>query len=208
MLRLDRVIVEFDRALRAMAGQPHGQRRSPADAVSEAPLEDRERRHSAALMRVNHCGEVCAQALYQGQSLASQNDALRTALAQAAREESDHLAWTRERIRELGGRTSLLNPLWYAGSFAIGYTAGKLGDAWNLGFLAETEVQVARHLEGHLEQLSPRDERTRAVVDAMRADESGHARTARELGARQLPEGVRQAMRYASRLMTTTSYWV
>jgi 3-demethoxyubiquinol 3-hydroxylase len=205
---LDRIIIEFDRALRAVAGEPPARRESPARRLPEAGLAEPERRRAAALMRVNHCGEVCAQALYQGQSLASSNAQLKTTLAAAAREESDHLAWTKQRIHELGGRTSLLNPLWYSGSFALGYAAGKLGDAWNLGFLEETEKQVGRHLESHLERLAPNDEKTRAVVEAMRSDEAGHAHTARALGARDMPAPVKQAMRYAARIMTSTSYWV
>jgi ubiquinone biosynthesis monooxygenase Coq7 len=158
-------------------------------------------------MRVNHCGEVCAQALYQGQALASDNAALKNALVRAASEEEDHLAWSQRRIEELGGRTSVLNPVWYAGSFAIGYVAGKLGDAWNLGFLAETERQVERHLESHMGRLAPEDRKTRAIVDQMRRDEASHARTAAGYGARELPPPVKRAMQSASRVMTATSYW-
>ncbi len=205
---LDRAIVEFDRALRTVAGEPQGARETPATAVPESGMPEQERRHAAALMRVNHCGEVCAQALYQGQALASRNPAVRRALERAGREEEDHLAWSAARIAELGGRTSVLNPLWYAGSLALGYAAGRLGDAWNLGFLAETERQVERHLEGHLERLSPQDGRTRAVVGAMRRDEAGHAQTARSLGARELPVPVKRAMECSARLMTGASYWV
>jgi ubiquinone biosynthesis monooxygenase Coq7 len=157
-------------------------------------------------MRVNHCGEVCAQALYQGQALASDNEQLKHALAQAAREEEDHLAWTDQRIAELGGRTSLLNPVWYAGSLAIGFAAGKAGDAWNLGFLKETERQVEAHLQGHLDRLTPRDARTRAVVEAMQRDEAQHARMAEALGARELPGLVRAAMRAVAKVMTRVSY--
>jgi ubiquinone biosynthesis monooxygenase Coq7 len=205
---IDRVIVEVDRGLRAVAGEPRSARTNPADAVPEAQLSEAERRHVVGLMRVNHCGEVCAQALYQGQALGSRNPALRAELASAAREEEDHLAWTRQRITELGGRTSLLNPVWYVGSLAMGLAAGRLGDRWNLGFLAETEAQVERHLEGHLQRLSPQDVRTRAVVDAMRQDEAGHGDTARRLGAEPLPLPVQNLMRAAARVMTTTAYWV
>jgi ubiquinone biosynthesis monooxygenase Coq7 len=159
-------------------------------------------------MRINHCGEVCAQALYQGQSLASGNEHIKQTLEAAAVEEEDHLAWTRKRIEELGGRTSLLNPVWYVGSLAIGYAAGKLGDAWNLGFLAETETQVGKHLEGHLSRVSIKDARTRTLIAAMRSEEEGHARTARELGARELPPPFKAAMRLAARAMTSTAYWV
>lgn len=159
-------------------------------------------------MRVNHVGEVCAQALYQGQALTARDPGAREALGKAAREEEDHLAWSAERIRELGGRPSLLNPLWYAGSFAIGALAGALGDRWNLAFLAETERQVEEHLTGHLEALPPEDERTRAVVEAMRADEAKHRASALALGAADLPEPVRLAMRFASKVMTTVAYRV
>ncbi len=159
-------------------------------------------------MRVNHVGEVCAQALYQGQALTARDAAAREALEHAAREEQDHLAWSAERIRELGGRPSLLNPLWYAGSFAIGAFAGSLGDKWNLAFLAETERQVEEHLSGHLEALPAGDRRTRAVVEAMRADEARHRASAVELGAAELPEPARRAMRLASKLMTTLAYRV
>ena len=164
--------------------------------------------HVAALMRVNHVGEVCAQALYQGQALTARDDAARDALARAAREEEDHLAWSAERIRELGGRPSLLNPFWYAGAFAIGAAAGALGDRWNLAFLAETERQVEEHLAGHLERLPEGDGRTRAVVEAMRADEARHRETALGFGAAELPGPVKHAMRLASKVMTTVAYRV
>lgn len=204
----DSLIIGVDRALRTVAGDIAAARPSPAEAIEETVLDDTARRDAAALMRVNHCGEVCAQALYQGQALGSNNPALRTALERAAREEEDHLAWSAERIAELGGTTSLLNPLWYAGSFVIGFAAGRAGDAWNLGFLAETERQVERHLEGHLERLPPADRRTRAVVEQMRRDEAGHAQTARLLGARELPAPFKGLMQGVSKLMTTLSYRV
>lgn len=178
----------------------------PGASLAEAELTAQERRDAAALMRVNHCGEICAQALYQGQALASQNEGLKQALGEAAREEADHLAWSEQRIAELGGRTSLLNPLWYAGSLAIGFAAGKAGDAWNLGFLQETERQVEAHLQRHLDRLAPRDAKTRAVVEVMQCDEAGHARTAESLGARELPSFVKAAMRAAARVMTSLSY--
>jgi 3-demethoxyubiquinol 3-hydroxylase len=205
---MDRLIVEFDRALRAIAGVAQARRPSPAERVAETPIDEAERAHAAALMRVNHVGEVCAQALYQGQALTAREPGAREALERAAREEEDHLAWSAERIRELGGRPSLLNPLWYAGSFAIGAAAGALGDRWNLAFLAETERQVEEHLTGHLEALPAQDARTRAVVEAMRADEAKHRASAIELGAAELPEPVRRAMRLASRVMTTVAYRV
>ena len=205
---MDRLIAQFDRALRAVAGVVHADRPSPAEHVPEKEVTSEQRNHAAALMRVNHVGEICAQALYQGQALTARHPEAREALEQAAREEEDHLAWSAERIRELGGRPSLLNPLWYAGSFAIGAAAGLLGDKWNFAFLAETERQVEEHLAGHLEALPPDDQRTRAVVEAMRADEARHRETALGLGAADLPEPVKRAMRLASRVMTTVAYRV
>src|SRR5688500_4317572 len=203
---MERLIAEFDRALRAVAGVAQGERSSPAEAVPETTLEEEPKAHAAALMRVNHVGEICAQALYQGQALTAREPQARRALEKAAREEQDHLAWSAERIRELGGRPSLLNPLWYAGSFAIGAAAGLLGDRWNFAFLAETERQVEEHLAGHLAALPPEDRRTRAVVEEMRADEAQHRASALQLGAAELPEPVKRAMRLASRVMTTVAY--
>jgi len=205
---MDRLISELDRALRAVSGVANAARHSPAGDQPEAELDPGARAHAAALMRVNHVGEICAQALYQGQSLTARNPEVKAALEQAAREEQDHLAWSADRVRELGGRLSLLNPFWYAGSFAIGALAGALGDRWNLAFLAETERQVERHLTGHLGELPEHDVRTRAVVEAMRSDEAKHGTTALELGAAQLPEPVRRAMQLASKVMTTVAYRV
>ena len=203
---LDRCIAEIDKAVRVLFGDAVARRPSPAEGVAESTPDQELRQRAAALMRVNHCGEVCAQALYQGQALASSNESLRHALEKAASEESDHLAWSAERVRELGGRLSLLNPFWYAGSFALGYAAGRLGDAWNLGFLAETEHQVEEHLQGHIERLGDRDVRTRAVVEGIQREEAEHRRNAERLGARELPEVVARAMRVAARVMTTVSY--
>jgi ubiquinone biosynthesis monooxygenase Coq7 len=206
MLSLDRLIGEFDRALRAVAGVARSSRPSPGEGVPESELDANERAQAAALMRVNHVGEVCAQALYQGQSLTARNDEAKRALLKAADEEGDHLAWSAERTRELGGRLSLLNPVWYAGSLAIGAAAGALGDKWNLAFLAETERQVEEHLSGHLKALPAGDRRTRLVVEAMRADEAKHRDTAIRLGAAELPSAVKMAMRFASKVMTTVAY--
>ncbi|HUL90934.1 MAG TPA: 2-polyprenyl-3-methyl-6-methoxy-1,4-benzoquinone monooxygenase [Burkholderiales bacterium] len=203
---LDRCISNLDTVVRVLFGEPVARRPSPADGTPEDNLEEAARRQAAALMRVNHCGEVCAQALYQGQALASSNEVVRRALDKAAREESDHLAWSAERVRELDGRLSVLNPLWYAGSFALGYVAGRLGEDWNLGFLAETERQVEQHLDGHLDRLGDRDTKTRAVIEGMRREEAEHRRTAERLGARELPNAARVAMRLAARVMTTLSY--
>jgi ubiquinone biosynthesis monooxygenase Coq7 len=203
---LDPCISHFDSVVRVLFGEPAARRPSPAEGSAEDNLDPALRRHAAALMRVNHCGEVCAQALYQGQAAASSNETIKRALDKAAGEESDHLAWSAERVRELGGRLSVLNPLWYAGSFALGYVAGRLGDEWNLGFLAETERQVEEHLQGHMERLGDRDSRTRAIVEGMQREEAEHRRTAERLGARELPAVARRAMRLAARVMTTLSY--
>jgi ubiquinone biosynthesis monooxygenase Coq7 len=205
---VEQFIVEFDRGLRTLAGAHRSGRDFPAEALPEAELSEEERRHAAGLMRVNHTGEVCAQALYQGQSLASSSATIRRELESAAREEEDHLAWTERRVRELGGRTSVLDPLFYAGSFALGFAAGKLGDGWNLGFLRETERQVETHLQGHLERLPERDQRTRVVIEQMKRDEAGHADTAGALGASELPLPVKLAMKLAAKVMTTTTYRV
>jgi ubiquinone biosynthesis monooxygenase Coq7 len=208
MLSAERLIGEFDRALRAVSGVVRATRPSPAADIAEHPLETDARGKAAALMRVNHVGEVCAQALYHGQSLTARNADTRRALEGAAKEEEDHLAWSAERIRQLGGRASLLNPLWYAGSFAIGAVAGALGDRWNLAFLAETERQVEEHLSAHLTALSVEDRRTRAVVEGMRDDEARHRQTAVDMGAADLPQPVKLAMRLASKVMTTVAYRV
>ena len=205
MADFDRAIAIFDSALRAIAGVHRAQRPSPGIDHAEGNLESAERAHAAALMRVNHVGEVCAQALYQGQALTSRNPQNRRALERAALEEQDHLAWSAERIRELGGQPSLLNPLWYAGAFALGAAAGALGDRWNLAFLAETERQVEEHLGGHLERLSPADRRTRAIIEAMRADEAKHRASAVALGAADLPDPVKLGMRAMAKFMTTVA---
>lgn len=205
---IDKLIIEFDKALHTLAAKPTSARPLPGGTLPEAQLSDAEKRHAAALMRVNHCGEVCAQALYQGQALSCDEPAVTQALALAAREETEHLAWTAQRVAELGGRLSLLNPLWYAGALALGYAAGRFGTRWNLGFLAETERQVEDHLQGHLERLAPQDGKTRAIVEQMKRDESAHARSAYALGASELPDPVKRAMRLSARMMTQASYWV
>ena len=208
MLDLDRLITAFDNGLRTLLAPAHSARAVPGAALAEPEMTAPERQVAAALMRVNHSGEICAQALYQGQALTARNATARAALEQAAVEETDHLAWTAQRIEELGGRASLLNPLWYAGSFALGAAAGFLGDKWNLGFLAETERQVEGHLEGHLDRLPAQDEKSRAIVNEMKVDEARHARTALEHGAAELPEPAKLAMKLGSRIMTRTAYWI
>ena len=203
---IDAFILHLDNALRTVAGVHRAARPSPAGDRAEAALDADARAEAAALMRVNHVGEVCAQALYQGQALTARSAHTRASLERAAREEGDHLAWSMERIRALGGRASLLNPLWYAGALAMGIGAGLLGDRWNLAFLAETERQVEEHLTGHLDQLSPDDKPTRAVVAAMREDEARHRGTAVGLGAADMPAPARRAMRTVARVMTTIAY--
>ena len=203
---IDSLILEFDKALRTVFAHAPTDRPMPGADLADTVLDDSERAHAAALMRVNHVGEVCAQALYQGQALTCRDPAIRQTLQQAAWEETEHLNWTERRIEELGGRKSLLNPLWYAGSLAIGVFAGKLGDDWNLGFLAETERQVESHLDSHLTSLPEQDQRSRAVVDQMKADEIRHAETAVHLGARELPAPVKKMMAAMSKLMTITAY--
>lgn len=204
MSRLDQLIIALDGGLRTVFASPHAARAYPATAP-EATLSDSERAHAAALMRVNHVGEVCAQALYSGQSLTTKNEAVRAELRQAAAEETDHLAWCEQRLNELGGRKSLLNPLWYGGAFTMGLIAGTLGDKWNLGFLAETERQVEAHLDGHLQQLPEIDARSRAVIEQMKIDEAQHAQTAVNHGAAALPMPVKRAMRFAADMMRRTA---
>jgi len=208
MKSVDEIILGFDRALRTVFGPSRSVRAVPGVDLPEPELNPAERATSGALMRINHVGEVCAQALYQGQALTARNPQARAALAKAADEEVEHLAWTEQRLAELGARRSLLNPLWYAGSYVIGAAAGLAGDRWSLGFLAETERQVVAHLEGHLQRLSHVDAKSRAIVAAMKRDEAKHATTALHLGGAELPLPCRLGMRAASRVMTTTAYWI
>jgi len=203
------LIAAADRARRTRAATPAASRPSPAGGVSEAELlTDDEAREAIALMRVNHVGEVCAQALYDAQALAARSPELRAMFERAAREEADHLAWTEERIRALGGRTSLLNPLWYGGAFAIGLAAARIGDRASLGFMAETERQVEQHLQGHLDRLPESDAPSRAIVAQMKEDEVRHADAATALGGAELPLPVRMAMRLAARVMTRTAHYL
>ena len=205
----DQFLIQVDTALKTIAGKPATTSRSyPAQDIDECELTDSERKHITGLMRVNHAGEVSAQALYQGQSITSRNADIREKLAQAATEENDHLVWTENRLNELGGRTSLLKPIWYAGSFTLGAIAGAIGDKWNLGFLAETEKQVAKHLDEHLDEIPSADKRTRAVLQQMKIDETKHATTAIESGGRELPIVVKKAMTLMSKVMTRTAYYL
>ncbi len=199
MINIDRIIIGFDSALRTLLTPAQTLRPVPGSDLPDVELTDMEKQRSSALMRVNHVGEVCAQALYQGQGLTARNEAVQQTLMQAAREETEHLAWTERRIAELGGRKSLLNPLWYGGSFAIGVLAGMLGDKWNLGFLAETEQQVGAHLAGHLLKLPNNDEKSRAIVTQMKLDEACHATMALSHGGAELPLPVKFTMKLGSR---------
>lgn len=208
MLNLDHLIVEFDKGLRTLFSRAHSARAYPDEGVPEASLSEAEKKHAAALMRINHSGEICAQALYQGQALTARQPAIQERLQHAADEETEHLAWTSRRVHELGGHLSLLNPAWYAGSLALGAAAGLLGDKWNLGFLAETERQVGSHLQSHLTSLPPQDAKSRAVVAQMYEDETRHSEMAKEMGGAELPQPVRLMMKTASRVMTRTVYWV
>jgi ubiquinone biosynthesis monooxygenase Coq7 len=203
---LDDLILAIDGALRTLSGVTASGRPNPADRLAESELAPEERRHAAGLMRVNHTGEVCAQALYRAQALTARDDDTRQRLLHAAREEEEHLAWTASRIDELESRPSLLNPLWYAGSFAIGFAAGAVGDRLSLGFVVETERQVEEHLTNHMERLPAADLRSRAIVEAMRDDEVRHGRAARDAGAMDLPWPARMIMRGAARVMTVTAY--
>ena len=206
---MDRVLKAADVALRTLFAPPRAGRINPAaQALASPPLSDEERRLAIALMRVNHVGEVCAQALYTAQAMSTRNDALREQLEHAAREETDHLAWTQSRLDELGGHTSLLNPLWYAGSFALGLVAGRLGDAVGLGFVSETERQVEAHLASHLERLPEHDHASRAIVEQMKVDEAEHGQAARDAGGIELPGIVKDGMRRAAQVMTRTAHHI
>ena len=205
---LDPLIIGFDKALRTLFAPATSTRGVPGREIREAELSAQDKAHAAALMRVNHVGEVCAQALYQGQALTCRNAEIRQALEKAAGEESEHLAWTEQRIKELGSRKSLLNPLWYLGALSLGALAGKVGDAWSLGFLAETERQVEAHLDRHLAELPKQDAKSLAIVQQMKIDEVTHAEAAVGLGAQAMPAGVKTVMRLAASVMTRTAYYL
>lgn len=202
----DHLLMQLQRGVSSLLGQA-STRPSPATALGESELSPEQRRHAAGLMRVNHAGEIAAQALYEGQALTARNPQVREQLRRAAAEEQDHLAWCAQRIQELGERPSRLAPLWYAGSYAIGAAAGLLGDKVNLGFVAETEKQVVDHLDGHLEKLPEADDRSRAILEQMKADEARHGEEAKQAGGTDLPTPVRRLMTLASRVMTKTAYW-
>ena len=204
---MDTLLITADRALRTVFAQHHASRTNPASGIADASLSDSDKREAAALMRVNHVGEVCAQALYTAQALATKDEKLRSHLQSACEEETDHLAWTEERLTELGGRTSLLNPLWYASAFGIGFIAAKLGgDSMSLGFVVETEHQVEAHLQSHMERLPENDQASRAIVAQMKADEMRHAQEAQAAGAVALPTPIQGLMRVAAKVMTTVAH--
>ena len=207
MTPIDRIIIEFDTALRSVVGGANAQRPTPgSESGANLSLDAAERKHAAGLMRVNHVGEVCAQALYQSQKLVARNPQIQEMLEHSGQEEMDHLAWCETRLKELGSHTSYLNPFWYAGSFVIGLVAGLAGDKWSLGFVAETEKQVENHLESHLKKLPEEDHRSRAIVDQMRMDEIDHGQTALHAGGVALPEPIQKIMQAMSKVMTATAY--
>ena len=205
---MDRFLGAVDGALRTLFSKPRSSRSCPVVPAEQTHLDAQERRHAGALMRVNHVGEVCAQALYSAQALSTRDPALHQQMAQAAREETDHLAWTQTRLDELGARPSLLNPLWYAGAFGLGLVAGRLGDRASLGFVLETERQVEAHLQGHLDRLPAGDHASRAIVAQMKDDEAAHARQAQQAGADELPRPAKLLMKAAAKVMTTTAHYL
>jgi 3-demethoxyubiquinol 3-hydroxylase len=205
---MDGLIIGFDRALRVIGGVASASRATPAAATADTELTESERKHSAGLMRVNHVGEVCAQALYEAQGRFSRSPDIRTQFDEAAREEEDHLAWTAQRLQELNSHTSVLNPLWYAGAYAMGMVAARLGDARSLGFVVETERQVEAHLASHMDRLPQSDHKSRAIVEQMRHDEIAHGASAQALGAAEMPQPVSQAMRVMSKVMTRIAYYL
>ncbi len=205
---LDLFVIGVDKALRVVGGVASASRPTPAAHAADATMDAKEQRHAAGLMRVNHVGEVCAQALYNSQARFAKSEAMRAQFAEAGREEEDHLAWTAQRLRELGSQPSLLNPLWYAGAYALGTVAAHLGDARSLGFVVETERQVEAHLNSHLSQLPEQDAKSRAIVTQMRDDEMAHGAAAKELGAIEAPQSVRSAMATMAKVMTTTAYYI
>jgi len=201
--------MNFDQALRTLAGKPLVTgRRNPAHDCEDATLGEAQKTESMRLMRVNHAGEVAAQALYQGQALTARLENVRSRMERAAEEENDHLDWCDQRVTELGGHVSYLNPLWYLGSFAIGAAAGVVGDKWSLGFVAETEKQVIRHLDGHLQRIAEQDRKSRAIIEQMKIDEAHHGAEAKRAGGADLPQPVQRAMAFVSALMTGTAYWL
>lgn len=204
-MSIDKLILQFDKALRSIFVSPTADRINPAKDIPDAELTSEQKNQIVSLMRVNHSGEVCAQALYHGQALTSKNEAVKKILNKSADEEKDHLAWTEDRIKELGGRVSFLNPIWYVSSFTIGAIAGALGDKWNLGFVSETERQVEAHINHHLDKLPPEDAKSRAILHQMKIDEIHHGETARQHGGVDLPLPVQFVMKATAKIMTTST---
>ena len=205
---LDQALIQLDSFMRRLAHEPKAVRANPAKSTPEAELSHAETKHAAGLMRVNHVGEVCAQALYLGQAAVAKEPHLQQHLMQAAKEEADHLAWCKDRLNELNDRPSLLNPLWFAGAYSIGVAAGLAGDGWNLGFVVETERQVEAHLDSHLVELPAQDQKSRKIVEQMKTDEMAHADAAMAMGAKELPVPVKQMMKLSAKLMTKLAYKV
>lgn len=207
-MNFDRALIQFDRALRVVTGHAKATRINPAKKIADTNLSKSEAKHSAGLMRVNHVGEICAQALYDSQAVFAKSPIVRQQLSHSSIEEEDHLAWTSERLQELSSHTSFLNPLWYFGAFSCGLIAGRCGDAISLGFVVETEKQVEDHLQNHLQKLPIEDEKSRAIVEQMRLDEIAHGAAAKELGAQNLPAPITFLMKGMAKVMTTTAYYI
>jgi ubiquinone biosynthesis monooxygenase Coq7 len=205
---LDHCLAQLDAGLRTLLTIHHSERENPAKGIKQDTLAEKDRKHSAGLMRVNHAGEISAQALYQGQAFAAQSSKVREAMTQSAREETDHLAWCEAQLTYLSSHTSFLNPIWYTGSLMLGILAGKFGDKWSLGFVAETEKQVVEHLGQHLQELSVQDQKSRRIVEQMREDEAKHEYKATSFGGAELPKPIQFLMRMMSKVMTKTSYWI
>ncbi len=206
---IDQIIIEFDKGLQSsFSNREESKRAYPGELVAEKSMNEDERNHSAGLMRVNHAGEVCAQALYRGQSIATQNKTLKEHLTKAADEEEDHLYWCNKRLNELQSNSSVLNPIWYGVSFSMGVLSGLAGDKWSLGFVEETEKQVVKHLDSHLDAVSKNDKRSKKIIKQMRKDEDTHAEEAKEAGASELPQEVKKGMSLVAKVMTSTSYYI
>lgn len=206
---IDDLLINVDQAVRTLFGQPKiTERENPAKTIPDSELSESEKDHTARLMRINHTGEVCAQALYQGQALTAKDNTVKESMQRSADEENDHLDWCETRIKELDGRTSLLNPLWFAGSYAIGAGAGLIGDKWSLGFVAETEKQVEKHLDSHLQQVPESDKKTRVILEQMKTDEIEHGDKAKKQGGAELPEPIKKAMELTSKVMTESVYYL
>jgi ubiquinone biosynthesis monooxygenase Coq7 len=205
---IDKIIIEIDKVVKTLSVKAVSIREHPDANINEEEMSESQKKHSISLMRINHCGEICAQALYQGQALTSRNQDTRELFENSAFEEIEHLAWTSSRIHELGGRTSVLNPLFYFASLTMGVTAGVIGDKWNMGFLEETELQVSKHLSEHLEEISKHDTKSIAIIKQMKEDEEGHAMLASQSGAVELPDLVKNIMQFGSKIMTKTTYYI